>query len=174
MIDSERVLKAERLQLEPLVAAHSRELFEPLRDTRLYRYYAGQPPESVEELQVRFALLAKRHSPDGTEKWLNWVVRLRDGAVVGRVQATIRSDHALIGYDIFVPHWRKGYGKEAVGTMLEFLERDCNVRVVHATVDSENLASIQLLKSLGFAQAWTGPSEDLPGRTDHRYERSLL
>jgi ribosomal-protein-alanine N-acetyltransferase len=172
MVDSERILKTKRLQLEPLVVAHAPELFKPLRDERLYRYYAGQPPESIEELRVRFALLAKRRSPDGTEKWLNWVVRRHDGTVVGRVQATIRRDHTLIGYDIFVPYWRKGYGKEAVGAVLEFLAAECDVRIVHAIVDSENIGSIRLLESLGFTRAWTGDSDDLPGRTDHRYEKT--
>jgi len=171
MVDSERILTTKRLQLEPLAAAHASELFEPLRDERLYRYYAGQPPESIEELRVRFALLVKRRSPDGTEKWLNWVVRLQDGTVVGRMQATIRARYTLIGYDIFVPYWRKGYGKEAVRAMLEFLESECRVRRVHAIVDSENIASIRLLESLGFNRAFTAPSDDLPGRTDHQYER---
>jgi ribosomal-protein-alanine N-acetyltransferase len=172
MIDAERCLRTKRLVLEPLVVAHAPELFKPLRDERLYRYYAGQPPESIEELRVRFALLAKRQSPDGTEKWLNWVVRLRDGSIVGRMQATIRSNHTLIGYDIFVPYWRRGYGKEAVRAMLEFLEIECAVKVVRAIVDSENVASIRLLESLGFTRAWTGKSDDLPGRTDHCYERA--
>jgi len=158
--------------LEPLVVAHAAELLEPLSDERLYRYYAGQAPESMEELRVRFALLAKRRSPDGTEKWLNWVVRHK-GTAVGRVQATVRSDHTLIGYDIFVPFWRRGFGKEAVRAMLEFLEVEFGVIAVHAVVDSENHGSIKLLESLGFARAWTGPSDDLPGRTDHRYERSV-
>ena len=140
------VLNTKRLRLEPLDAAHAADLFEPLRDVRLYRYYAGQPPKTVEELRVRFTLLATRRSPDGSETWLNWVARLHDGEVVGRMQATIRSGYALIGYDVFVPHWRRGYGKEAVSAVLEFLEEQCEVKLVRAIVDSENEASIGLLE----------------------------
>jgi [ribosomal protein S5]-alanine N-acetyltransferase len=159
------------MRLEPLIAAHAKDLFALLRDERLYRYEAAEPPASIEELEVRCALLEKRRSPDGSEQWLNWVVRLHDGTVVGRMQATIRADHTLIGYDIFVPYWRNGYGKEACAAMLDFLEHESGVTTIRATVDTENVASIRLLESLGFARTWTGPSDDMPGHTDHQYER---
>jgi RimJ/RimL family protein N-acetyltransferase len=154
-----------------LVAAHAKHLFTPLRDERLYRYEAFEPPTSVAELEARYAMLETRRSPDGSEGWLNWVVRLRDGTFVGRVQATVRADHTLIGYDIFVPYWRNGYGKEACGAMLDYLERDCAIGMFRAYVDIDNVASIALLTSLGFKRTWTGPSEDMPGHTDHQYER---
>lgn len=156
--------------MEPLVVAHAKQLFEPLSDQRLYKYYASEPPASVAELTARFALLEKRRSPDGSERWLNWVVRLSDGTIVGRMQATVRTGYTVIGYDIFVPHWHNGYGREACEAMLDHLERECGVTAFHAVVDAENAASIKLLESLGFTRAWTGPSDDLPGRTDHRYE----
>jgi ribosomal-protein-alanine N-acetyltransferase len=171
MIDTDRILMTERLRLEPLVVAHAPFLFEPLRDERLYRYEAFEPPTSVAELEARYAMLETRRSPDGSEGWLNWVVRLHDGTFVGRVQATVRADHTIIGYDIFVPYWRNGYGKESCAAMLAFLERECAITVFRAFVDIENVASIALLESLGFERVWTGPSEDIPGRTDHRYER---
>jgi len=173
MINGERVLTTERLRLEPLVAAHARQLFEPLRDERLYRYEGLDPPVSIGELEARYSALESRRSPDGSEGWLNWTVRLRDGTFVGRVQATVRSDHTIIGYDIFVPHWRKGYGKESCSAMLDFLEQE-GVTLFRAFVDTENVASIALLESLGFRRVWTGPSEDLPGRTDYRFERGRL
>jgi ribosomal-protein-alanine N-acetyltransferase len=172
MIDANRVLTTERLRLEPLVVAHARHLFAPLRDERLYRYEGFEPPASLGELEARYAALETRRSPDGSERWLNWVVRLRDGTFVGRVQATVRSDHTLIGYDIFVPYWRNGYGKEACAAMLDFLEQEGSIATFRAFVDTENAASIALLESLGFDRVWTGPSEDMPGRTDHRYERT--
>ena len=169
----DQTLETPRLRLEPLVAAHAKHLFAPLRDERLYRYEAFEPPMSVAELEARYAVLETRRSPDGSEGWLNWVVRLHDGTFVGRVQATVRADHTIIGYDIFVPYWRNGYGKESCAAMLAFLERDCDLTVFRAYVDIENVASIALLESLGFERVWTGPSEDLPGRTDYRYERDV-
>ncbi|MBV8172353.1 MAG: GNAT family N-acetyltransferase [Candidatus Eremiobacteraeota bacterium] len=166
-------LRTTRLTLEPLRTRHARELFEPLRDERLYRYYAGAAPVSVEELAVRFATLESARSPKRDERWFNWVVRLHDGTPVGRMQATLRSDHALIGYDIFVPFWRNGYAREAAQAMLDYLARSWRVSLVRAMVDVENVASVRLLESLGFERTWTGASDDLPGRTDHVYEKRL-
>lgn len=171
MTPDQPVLQTRRLRLEPLTAAHAPLLFEPLRDERLYRYEAFEPPRSLEELVARFTALEKRQSPDGSERWLNWVVCLLDGTVVGRMQATVRSDHTLVGYDIFVPYWRNGYGKEACAAMLDFLEGEGGIETFRAFVDTENVASIKLLEAVGFHRVWTGPSEDLPGRSDHRYER---
>src|SRR5262249_53207005 len=128
------VLETERLRLEPLTQDHASELFEPLRDKRLYRYYAGEPPASIAELQVRFSALESRRSPDGQQRWYNWVVRTRDGIPIGRMQATIKDTHAIIGYDIFVRFWRNGYGREAGAAMLDHLARECAVSVVRAVV----------------------------------------
>src|ERR1700686_3130359 len=99
--DTERVLETPRTRLEPLMPRHAVHLYEPLCDLRLYKFYAGTPPQSVDELRLKYTMLATRRSPDSKEIWLNWAVRSLDGVYVGRMQATIRADHAIIGYDIF-------------------------------------------------------------------------
>lgn len=170
--DTERLVKTPRLLLEPLVPAHAPMLFDGLRDERLYQYHAGRP-ETLESLALRFTQLAARRSPDGCETWLNWAIRRNDGVYVGWVQASIAGDQAIIGYDIFAEHWRNGYAKEACAAVLACLKHNFGSRVVRAVVDIENTASIRLLESLGFTRVWTGPSEDLQGRTDHKFERSL-
>ena len=169
VVDTERLLRTSRLILEPLLPAHATALFSGLSDARLYRFHAGRP-ESIESLELRFIQLAARKSPDICEVWLNWAVRRSDGEYVGWLQTTIRGEVAIIGYDIFADHWRNGYAKEACTAMLRFLKSDCGVAMSRAIVDVENIASIKLLESLGFRKVWTGPSEDMPGRTDHRYE----
>lgn len=157
------VLETPRLRLEPLEPRHAPLLFEQLQDHRLYKYYAGAPPSTVEELWERYAQLATRRSRDGSETWLNWAVRTRRGLYVGKLQATIAANgRATIGYDIFTPYQRRGYGKEALQAMLRFLI-DCGVRRCAAVVDVDNVASVRLLESLGFTRVWTGPSEDMPG-----------
>jgi RimJ/RimL family protein N-acetyltransferase len=168
--ETESNVETQRLVLEPLMPDHASLLYEPLRDRRLYRYEGLAPPESEAALRRRFEKLATRRSPDGSQLWLNWAVRLKDGPYVGLVQATIEGPHALIGYDIFVAHWRKGYGKESCAAMIDAVRREYGVTSFTAFVDVENEASIALLESLGFKRAWTGPSDDMPGHTDHRYE----
>ncbi len=171
MPDEERVLETRRLSLEPLMPRHGVLLYAYLCDPRLYRYYAGAAPSSVGDLEQQYGKWSTRRSPDGIEVWLNWAVRERGGGYVGRLQATIIQDEATIGYDIFPPFWRRGFAKEACAVMLRFVGESWPVRLFAALADTENAASIALLRSLGFVRTWTGPSDDLPGRLDHRYEK---
>lgn len=170
---SDRPIVTRRLVLEPILPEHASLLFEALQDERLYQFHAAMSAPSVAALSQRFSLLAKRRSPDGSQIWLNWAVRRTPGEYVGLIQATLTGDHAVIGYDIFPAYWRKGYGKEACAAMVETVAHDFGVDRFSAIVDVENVASIALLESIGFTQAWTGPSEDMPGRNDNRYERTL-
>jgi RimJ/RimL family protein N-acetyltransferase len=170
--DFESDLLTERLTVEPMQPWHAPLLYEQHADERMWSY---EPPShragSVADLERRFARYASRTSPDGTEVWLNYAVRLTGGAYVGTMQATIAGKSAWIGYSIFADHWRRGYGKEACERLVRFLFHDCGVQRIRATVDAENEASIALLEGLGFRRTWTGPSGDMPGRRDHRYER---
>lgn len=59
---------------------------------------------------------------------------------------------AEAGITISHLHQRKGYAKEALSGILAFLFNTKNLHRVVEIVDAENLASINLLKSLGFRQ----------------------
>jgi ribosomal-protein-alanine N-acetyltransferase len=162
-------LRTPRLDLEPLGRGHARAYFEGMRDPAIYTYYAGEPAESIEAATERLARWESRRSPDGRELWLNWMGRLRGGAYVGWFQATVTSANARIGYDVFVPHQRLGFGREATAAMLAHLTGTLRIERVEATVDTENLASIRLLESLGFTKFEERASDDLPGRRDFLY-----
>lgn len=171
--DLESALIAGQLRLEPLLPLHAKYLFEPLQDQRQYRFYAASPPATLEDLEQRYQQWASRKSPDATQTWLNYAVRREDGVYVGWVQATIAGDVATIGYDIFPEYWRRGYASEACGRLVRMLIDDLEVNRIIAVVDTDNVASIRLLERLGFVLTRTGPSEDMPGRQDHRYELSV-
>ena len=57
-----------------------------------------------------------------------------------------------IGITISPLEQKKGYAKEAMSAILHFLFSLDNFHRVTETVDAENIASIQLLKSMGFRQ----------------------
>ena len=71
------VLETERLRLEPLARCHAVPLFEALGDARIYRFIPEDPPGEHSKLEERYGFLEARRSPDGTQRWLNWAVRLR-------------------------------------------------------------------------------------------------
>ncbi len=82
---------ASALALEPQTATHAAEMFEVLGDPALCEY-ENEPPASLAWLRARYERLESRHSPDGREEWLNWVVRLPGSGLGGYVQATVGED----------------------------------------------------------------------------------
>ena len=86
-----------------------------LRRRSHVRVTGGEPP-TLDGLRRRYEALAAGRSPDGTESWLNWIVRTHDGSpAVGVVQATIvdASSHASIAWEIGVPWQGHGFAAEA-------------------------------------------------------------
>lgn len=149
-----RTLQTARLSLEPQVQAHANEMFQVLVDPALY-LHENAPPPYPEWLRQRFARLESRRSPDGTELWLNWVVRLREGgALIGFVQATVLPGHrALLAYVLGSAHWGQGLATEAVRAMMDELAASYGVQVFDAVLKQSNARSQTLLERAGFMLA---------------------
>ncbi|HTN01485.1 MAG TPA: GNAT family N-acetyltransferase [Planctomycetaceae bacterium] len=157
-----KTLDADGLILEPQVAAHAAEMFAVLSDPALYEYEL-EPPASEEWLRARFLRLETRRSPDGRERWLNWVIRLAGEPSIGYVQATVRDDgSAGIAYALSSSCWGKGFAGRAVEAMIQELVGEYGVQMFWAVLKEENVRSRRLLERLGFApvpaDAWPGGS----------------
>lgn len=169
-----------RLLLEPLAATHAAAIFGPLGDERLYRFIPQNPPPSPAQLRARYDRLSSRRSPDGTEAWLNWVMRVSEtDAYAGTLEATVFADRtASIAYTVFVPHQRREYATEGVARIIEHLVADHGVVLVIAEVDTRNAPSIALLERLRFQRMAEHRAVDhFKGTTsdEYRYElRPLL
>lgn len=172
----EPLLHTQRLSLEPLNAWHGEPLFAGLKDPLLYTYIPKEPPLAVADLSRRFEQLESRRSPDGSELWLNWAVRLSTGGYAGLVEASVQANRtASIAYFVFATHQRQGIGREAVSAMLEHLAAT-GVTESRAMIDTRNLASIALVEGLGFERIAThSMREKLRGRwvDDHEYRKPL-
>lgn len=143
-------IRAGSLVLEPQVAAHAAEMLPVLSDPAIYEF-DGAPPESLSALEARFARLESRSSPDGEQRWLNWVVRLPTGELAGYVQASVTRDGtAHVAYELASRYWRQGIGRAAVSAMLVELASTYGVRVFAATLKAGNDRSRAFLNHLGF------------------------
>jgi RimJ/RimL family protein N-acetyltransferase len=146
-----RTIETTRLTLEPQTAAHADEMFVVLSDPAVYTY-ENAPPPSVEWLRARFARLESRRSGDGTELWLNWVVRVSSSQLIGYVQATVLpTRRALIAYEFASSHWGLGLAREAADAVIGELSRHYQVTDLSAVAKGANLRSLRLLERLGFA-----------------------
>ena len=172
----ETVLQTRRLDLEPLNEAHADVLWAPLADPRLYSHVPQDPPLSLDALRERFVLLSARRSPQGDQLWLNWVMRERGaGPYRGRLQATVTGDAmAWIAYEVFPPHWGRGFASEGCRRMIEWLIDELGVRQFVAEVDSLNAASLRLLDRLGFARtAWREAADRFKERVSDEWTLRL-
>jgi RimJ/RimL family protein N-acetyltransferase len=143
-----------RLGLEPLQRRHAGEMFAVLSDPAIYRYLDYGPPDSVESLGELYARLERGRSDDGSEIWLNWLIRDETGNAIGYVQATVYpGERAYIGYVLASKYWGRGYASEAVGEMLGHLESRYQLSTILAVVEVENSRSSALLDRLGFRPA---------------------
>lgn len=147
-----RTLHAGLCTLEPQVEAHAAEMFTVLTDPAIYEF-EGEPPPSAEALAAGYRRKESRRSADGSQVWLNWVVRLPDGALTGYVQATVMpAGHSYIGYEFASRYWRRGIASAALLAMFDELSSEYGVRRLVAVLKQANFRSLGLLTKLGFTE----------------------
>jgi [ribosomal protein S5]-alanine N-acetyltransferase len=141
------------ITLEPRKMIHAQELFEVLVDPKLYEFIDEDPPASVEALRQKLSRSENRKSPDGTEHWLNWVVRDSAGAMAGYVQTTIAANgQANVAYSIGTQFWGKGIASNAVSQMIQMVAEQFFVTEFYILAERKNVKSVQLANRLGFVE----------------------
>ena len=154
-------IQTARLDLTPIWREHAKLLFAALSEPALHAHTGGAPPASVDALAHRFTAWEARQSPDGSELWLNWMVRARSGGeAVGYVQATVVESHADLAWVIGVPWQRRGYASEAAGAVLAWLA-GLGAGSVRACIKPEHAASQRVAERLGLLRsgAWIDGEE---------------
>jgi RimJ/RimL family protein N-acetyltransferase len=143
-------IDTERLKLCPITEADAADLFPVLKDPRLYRFTGDSPPPSVVALRHRYRQLSGRVSPEGSELWLNWCIRLRaDRRAIGYVQASVRTSDAEIAWVVGIPWQTQGYAKEVVRRLVEWLRDELEVGKLTACIRAGHVASEAVASSAG-------------------------
>ncbi|GAB3761117.1 GNAT family N-acetyltransferase [Microlunatus parietis] len=144
-------LRTRRLTLRPVVPEDAEAMVAVLADPLLYTFTGGSPPD-LDQLRDRYRRLAGGRSPDGAERWLNWIVRL-DEVPIGVVQATVRpaAGEADVAWEIGTAWQGRGYASEAAAGLVDWLLAD-GVRVVGAYVHPEHVASQRVAARAGLSR----------------------
>jgi [ribosomal protein S5]-alanine N-acetyltransferase len=143
-----------RINLEDLSHSHIGELFSYFAEPALYDFIPLEPPTD----ENQFGIWVDRKlqgSTDRDQVWLNWVLRdNNDSTAVGFIEVTIlrKARSAYLAYFTFRPFWQRGFAREGCQTVIGMLRERADVDFVTCEVDSENQASVALLRSLGFVQ----------------------
>jgi len=132
-----------------------------LEDFYIYRSnpditkYQGFDVMTLEEAQI----FIKEHTNKNFGKpgeWVQYAIENKEtGNIVGDCAIKLNeSDIGIAEIGITISHFeqKKGYAKETLSALMNFLFTSRNIHNIVETVDTENIASIHLLKSLGFKQ----------------------
>jgi RimJ/RimL family protein N-acetyltransferase len=132
----------------PLRASDATEMHGVLNHRELYQFTGGRPL-SLPELKERYKRLETQRSPDGSEAWLNWILRLRDSeAAIGTVQAGVSSAAATLAWVVGTRWQRQGFASEAARELVNWLVTN-GVRGLTANIHPLNIASQVVAQRLG-------------------------
>lgn len=151
-------METERFCLEPLSVVYAAEMVGVLADPSHYEFIGGAPPTG-DDLERRYAAQCVGQSVDGSQWWLNWVIRNKNsGLAIGFVQATVHHRTRGLCADIAWVVAREAQGRgaatEAARAMIGWLRRH-NVSTFAAYIHPEHAASITVAKRLGLAPTST-------------------
>jgi len=83
-----------------------------------------------------------------------WIVEEKEsGIIIGRAGFDMREgyEEPELGFMIAADYQRKGYATEVCGALLAYASKELGFERVAAFTEDENVASVQLLKKLGFS-----------------------
>jgi len=145
-------LETPRLALEPITPDAAAEMVPVLADPSIYSSTGGEPP-AIDTLRDRYARQAAGHSPDGTQRWYNWLLR-SEGAAVGFVQATVDdvddARPAELAWVLSPSAQGRGLATEAAAAVMAWLADRGSRRFV-ASVHPAHSASAGVARRLGMA-----------------------
>lgn len=111
-------------------------------------------PYPFREPDAVFRLSAAVNGFKNRNKYLFAIVNKQEGKLIGEIGLTIHQDptQAELGYWIGEPYWNHGYMTEAIATVTDFGFSKVNLKVIYASVHSENIGSIKVLEKNQFSQ----------------------
>lgn len=80
-----------------------------------------------------------------------WIItRADDDRAIGGISCQVSGDSAEIGFLLARQHWGKGWATEATKAVTGWARSSLALTRLHATCDTENLASARVLEKAGF------------------------
>ncbi|AZM56215.1 N-acetyltransferase [Streptomyces sp. WAC 01529] len=156
-------LRSERLALSAYATADEADFVALFQDEAVGRWF-GDGMQSAAEDRALFGRIFDLVYAE--ERFPVWAVR-HEGRYVGHAEIKPSPETWLNGHEIVYgltrQTWGLGLGTELARLLTSYGHESLGLAEVHATVDSENTASLAVLKRLGYTQAREVPEED--GRT---------
>jgi [ribosomal protein S5]-alanine N-acetyltransferase len=173
--NSKNIKNSSRLMYEFINERHADLVFDKISDLRIYKYIPPNKYCTHELLRNRYNSLSKGGPDDKSCIWLNWILKEVERKVyIGWIQVTVfDTNEASIAYVIFPEYWNLGFAKEGCKTIIGHVFEEYKVNRIFAEIDTRNVPSISLVKSLGFSLFETKENADFfngSNSDEYRYE----
>ncbi len=160
------ILETERLILRPLSVTDAQDIFDRwTSDERVTRYLRYNTHASVEDTRGWLKVVEENIHSDKT---YDWGFCLKDENYLFGSGGIFYNDEEKcfeVGYNIMYKYWNQGYTTEIVKGMLEFAEKELELREFVAWHAKENPASGAVLKKCGFVYEKDGVRTKFDGVT---------
>jgi [ribosomal protein S5]-alanine N-acetyltransferase len=147
------VLETKRLKLIALTHNHAEGLFDILSLDEVTRYYGTERFTSLGESVKLIDMYQKNFFE---KRGIRWGIVLKHNykliGTLGLNGLQLKNKRAEIGYELHPQFWQNGYTTEAIREVLRFSFIDLDLYRIGAVVYPENVASLNLLKKIGFTQ----------------------
>ena len=142
-------LSGERVFLRPPATEDYEELTALVRKSR--RFYGGFIAMPFKN-RKQFAEYVKR-SPAG-DRFRFLICRKSDGVIIGSIGlfhiVRLLLQSGVVGYMVGAPFARQGFATEALRLVLRFAFKTLKLHRIEANIQPDNIASIALVKRVGF------------------------
>ena len=146
------ILETNRLRIRQFQVSDLESFWTYRNDPDVARYLGWDVPFPREKA-LEFVAEMKTKNSNTQGEWFQVVLEERSSSeMIGDAAYFLKTDdsQAYIGYTIARPHWRKGYGFEAIRRLLDYLFGELGLHRVVAITDVENFPSFSMLDRLGF------------------------
>ncbi|HEY9634925.1 MAG TPA: GNAT family protein [Coleofasciculaceae cyanobacterium] len=162
------VLETENLMLRETTLSDASAIFQIFASEAVTKYHDIETVTNME--QAKF-LIYRRAERFKNKQGIRWgIARKDDNVIIGSCGYSIRNCfQAEIGYELIETYWRQGIMTEALRAVIRWGFQNLEFNRIEGMVMVENIASINLLKKLGFLEEgllreygiWKGQFHDL-------------
>ncbi|MBK1813295.1 GNAT family N-acetyltransferase [Clostridium sp. YIM B02505] len=146
-------LESQRLIFRKVEASDVEDIFDIFSDPEVAKYDFFTPINTKEKA---FLIIDNYQSEFISKEEITWgIVRKEDKKLIGYLSLGNFDEEAKsceIGYGLNREYWNKGYGTEAIKTLIKFAFEKVKVNRIEATVTFGNVASVKALIKSGFLQ----------------------
>ena len=142
-------------------------------DPEVTRYLSWPTHTSIDHARdyTRYGVKAWE---EGTE--YIWIIE-REGELLGGLSFGVRGHRAILGYVLRRDAWNQGFMTEAVGTLVDWLQKEPSIQRIEARCAIDNPASARVLEKLGLEHEgvlrayWILPNLSQDPQDLHMYAR---